>query len=112
MNARVFAPLTALLLAAGSLAATVAPAAAQAYPYSYSYPSARAPQGSHDLRGVVAGFGGYSMTLNIRRGSVPVQLHRGTIIEPIGTTLQPGMRVNVHGYWSNGTFVANRIAVF
>lgn len=112
MNAKSFLPLVAIALTtgAGTIAATVAPASAQVSPYYYP-PAAPAPRRGNDLRGVVAGFGGYSMTLNVRRGQVPVQLHRGTIIEPTGTTLQPGMRVNIHGYWSNGAFYANRIVV-
>ncbi|HTW84343.1 MAG TPA: hypothetical protein VMD91_09775 [Candidatus Sulfotelmatobacter sp.] len=38
-----------------------------------------------------------------------VDLKDGTVIRPDGTTLVPGMRVAVMGYWSKGTFIANRV---
>jgi hypothetical protein len=38
-----------------------------------------------------------------------VDLKNGTVIRPDGTQLSPGMRVAVMGYWSKGTFIANRV---
>jgi hypothetical protein len=40
-----------------------------------------------------------------------VDLKNGTIIRPDGATLVPGMNVAVLGYWSKGTFIANRIVL-
>ena len=55
----------------------------------------------------------YRITLHVgpRGRSLPIDLHNGTVILPTGTTLTPGMHVNVRGYWSNGTFIANRVRV-
>ena len=51
-----------------------------------------------------------SLTLtNVTNDAVQVQLHQGTIINPLGASLQPGMPVTVRGYWANGQFFANRI---
>ncbi|MEA2665516.1 MAG: hypothetical protein QOI11_2460, partial [Candidatus Eremiobacteraeota bacterium] len=46
------------------------------------------------ISGVVASFGGYNLQL---RNGTAVSLHQGTIINPTGTTLAPGMRVAIRG---------------
>ncbi|HXP94601.1 MAG TPA: hypothetical protein VN905_14100 [Candidatus Binatia bacterium] len=46
------------------------------------------------LSGTVSSFGGFNMSLEDGR---PVYLHQGTIINPTGTTLGPGMNVVVYG---------------
>ncbi len=104
-----FATLTAgtLLASIALVGATAAPAAAQTYYQAPVRPAERA----HELRGVVTSFYRYEMSVSSRGQNVPVQLHQGTIIEPVGASLPPGVRVTLRGYWSNGVFVANRIVV-
>jgi hypothetical protein len=66
----------------------------------------------HVLLGTVADFKPYRLLLAPINPSDPptmVDLKNGTVIRPDGTTLVPGMRVAVLGYWSNGTFIANRV---
>ena len=100
-------PLLAATLLAGSaaFATTAAPAAAQVLPAPYGAKQSQ-------IRGVITSFYRFNLVLQLPRGAaVPVQLHQGTIIKPLGATLVPGMPVIVHGYWWNGTFFANRIRV-
>src|ERR1700722_14012622 len=98
---------SALVTGAGLVAAT-APVSAQTY---YQQPPPVAARG-HELRGVVTSFYRFEMSVNFPRGqNVPVQLHQGSVIAPVGASLQPGMRVVIHGYWNNGVFFANRIVV-
>jgi hypothetical protein len=66
---------------------------------------------TYDLQGVVTGSVPYHMTVRIHDDVYSVSLHDGTIIKPTGITLTPSMVVNVAGYWSGATFVANRIVV-
>jgi hypothetical protein len=66
---------------------------------------------AHDMQGVVTYFNRFNMTVRINGGFYAVQLHQGTIINPTGTTLAPGMLVNVGGFWSGGVFYANAINV-
>ena len=98
----------ALLTTAGTLAATATPASAQVVrPYGYGYAYRQS-----QIRGVVTSFYRFDMTIQLPGGRfVPVQLHQGTIIKPLGARLVPGMPVLVHGYWSGGAFFANRIRV-
>lgn len=63
------------------------------------------------LYGVVTRFGGFDMTLRVGDEPLPVHLHQGTIINPTGLTLRPGMRVRVFGAWANGRFQAERIVL-
>jgi hypothetical protein len=79
---------------------------------SYSMPS-YAQQGQQDeqIRGRISSFdGAYSLTVNDERGFVDnVQLHNGTIINPTGITLQPGMVVSILGYNAGSYFAANEV---
>jgi hypothetical protein len=98
--------LVATTLMAGALAvgaglSSAAPASAQVY--------YQAPVRAHEVRGVVTSFYRYGMSIDSRGQNIPVQLHQGTIIEPLGASVQPGMRVVLFGYWTNGVFAANRI---
>ena len=77
---------------------------------TYPYAPARYIR-AYDIQGVVTAFGGFNMTLRIDGRYVPVQLHQGTIINPTGLSLRPGMLVNVHGFWNGNTFFANRIVL-
>ena len=67
--------------------------------------------GAYDVQGVVTYSVPFQMTVRIHDKLYSVQLHQGTIIKPTGITLTPSMIVNVAGYWSGNTFVANRIVV-
>ncbi len=62
------------------------------------------------IHGRVANFSAYS--LDLRRGP-HVELHPGTVINPTGITLQPGMRIAIRGHrsWQNHDFVADEIDV-
>jgi hypothetical protein len=79
---------------------------------SYAAPS-YAQQGPQDeqIRGRIASFdGAYTLTINDERGFVDnVQLHNGTIINPTGITLQPGMVVSILGYNAGSYFAANEV---
>lgn len=94
----------ALLTTVGTFAATAAPASAQVVrPYGYR---------QSQLRGIVTSFYRFDATIQLPGGRfIPVQLHQGTIIKPLGATLVPGTSVLVHGYWNGGTFLVNRIRV-
>jgi hypothetical protein len=65
----------------------------------------------HDVQGVITYFNRFNMTVRVNGEAYPVVLHQGTIIRPTGATLVPSMVVNISGYWSAGTFFANRIIV-
>lgn len=102
------AGLGAIALAIGMLGAATAPAVAQpdfAVPY---YNATR-----HTLVGMITYSAPYRLTVQVgpRGRTLPVDLKNGTIIHPTGTSLAPGMHVVLHGYWSNGTFIANRVVV-
>jgi hypothetical protein len=83
--------------------------------FSQDLPSyAQAPQdapGDQQLRGRITNFdGGYSLTVRDERGFIDnVSLHPGTIINPTGLTLAPGMVVSILGYNAGGDFAANEI---
>ena len=99
---------TVFLAAAAALilAAPIA-ASAQGYP-SYA---ASGQSADEQIRGRIASFdGAYSLSVRDERGFIDnVQLHQGTIINPTGLTLAPGMIVSVVGY-NNGPFLsANEI---
>lgn len=64
---------------------------------------------ARQLSGIVSSFSAYNMQLN---NGQRVVLHQGTIINPTGTTLQPGMRVAIYGHGNNdGSFEADQINV-
>jgi len=99
--------LAALVGGAGAIATTAAPASAQYLPPGYFYRVQ-----PNTIGGAVSYFYAFNMTVVGPNGSnIPVQLHQGTIIAPLGATIVPGMRVIVRGYWSNGVFFANRIRI-
>jgi hypothetical protein len=64
---------------------------------SYAQPQ---PMSDEQIRGRIVGFdGAYSLALRDERGFVDnVRLHQGTIINPVGLALEPGMIVCVMGY--------------
>ncbi|MFN2461383.1 MAG: hypothetical protein ABR591_11945 [Candidatus Velthaea sp.] len=66
-----------------------------------------ARQRSARVSGIVSSFSPYNLYL--QRGT-HVELHRGTVINPTGIALRPGMRVSIIGNWNaDGTFNANEI---
>jgi hypothetical protein len=63
----------------------------------------------NQLSGTVSSFSPYNLYLN---NGQHVELHNGTVINPTGTNLSPGMRVRIIGAQnSDGTFNANEIDV-
>jgi multimeric flavodoxin WrbA len=65
----------------------------------------------HDIQGLVTYFNHFNMMIRADGTGNPVMLHQGTVINPTGTTLHPGMVVNVAGYGADGQFYADRINV-
>lgn len=67
--------------------------------------------GETQLRGTItAQPGKYDLHVQERNGNVDdVRLHPGTIINPTGLTLRPGMRVTILGNLQGETFAANEI---
>ena len=63
------------------------------------------------IRGRVTGFdGGYNVSVRDERGYIDhVRLHPGTIINPTGITLAPGMVVSVFGHNAGSYFAANEV---
>jgi hypothetical protein len=65
---------------------------------------------NHVLLGTVGKYARSRLTVNSPQGdSMVVDLKEGTVIRPTGATPTAGQRVAVFGYWSNGTFIANRV---
>lgn len=87
------------------------PLAAQAQDVpSYAQPAASS-SGEETIHGRVTNFdGGYNVQVRDERGFIDnVRLHQGTIINPTGLTLAPGMVVNILGYNTGPSFAANEI---
>jgi hypothetical protein len=76
-----------------------------------SYAQQQNPSPDEQIRGRVIGFdGAYALTVQDERGyEDAVQLHQGTIINPTGLTLAPGMTVSILGYNAGSFFAANEI---
>jgi len=67
---------------------------------------------NHVLVGVVNTFSPYRLTIiQPQGGTMTVDLKQGTVIRPTGDTPSTGQHVAVFGYWSNGTFIANRVVL-
>ncbi len=65
-----------------------------------------------DVSGIVTYYNRFDLRVRIGGRDQYVRLHQGTIINPTGISLRPGMRVNVAGMRErNGTLDANRIDV-
>ncbi len=64
----------------------------------------------HVMLGTVGAFSPYRLTVMRRNGVVQtIDLKHGTVIFPTGATPSPGEHVALVGYYSNGTFIANRV---
>jgi hypothetical protein len=63
------------------------------------------------IRGVINSINGkYGLTVEVGEGFQDnVTMHQGTIINPTGLALKPGMRVAIAGHADGNTFDANRI---
>ena len=96
--------LTALILVL-PLSLSALPASAQ------SAPSYAVANDDAQIRGRIVSFdGGYSVQVRDENGYIDrVQLHEGTIINPTGLTLAPGMIVSILGYNAGPVFAANEI---
>lgn len=65
---------------------------------------------NHVILGTVGNFTPYRLTvLNQHGDSQVVDLKPGTAIFPTGQTPSAGEHVAIVGYWSQGTFIANRV---
>ncbi|MEA2719570.1 MAG: hypothetical protein QOJ39_1434 [Candidatus Eremiobacteraeota bacterium] len=91
------------LIAVSAVGASVEPVMAQATP-SYTAQD-------QQIHGRVISFdGAYTLQVRDDHGYVDnVQLHQGTIINPIGITLATGMVVAVDGYNAGSYFAANEV---
>jgi hypothetical protein len=112
--------LAATLLMLGGVATTAIPAAAQYDQYGQVPPYTTWQPGwdqyhydrHHVILGRVADFTPYRLTVAQHDGNVQtVDLKHGTVIYPTGATPTQGERVALVGYYSNGTFIANRVVI-
>ena len=96
-------------LPTGSFAQQTAPDGPAAAPVEV--PSYARPSGDETLSGRIVSFdGAYALQVRDDRGFTDnVRLRQGTIINPTGITLAPGMSVTVHGVNTGSTFAANQI---
>jgi len=110
LQIRLFTALLALATAAvpaGAFAQAAAPAPADAPPPAPpSY--ARPDDGIHGR--VVSFDGAYGLQVRDDRGYIDnVRLHPGTVINPTGVRLAPGMSVTIHGTNGGSAFIASEI---
>jgi hypothetical protein len=108
---RAFTAIVSIALVSAPLAALaqqVAPPAAGPAP-SYAKPANL--NGEETIMGRVNMYDGkYSLQVRDDRGFIDnVELHQGTIINPTGLRLQPGMTVTILGYNRGRAFAANEI---
>jgi len=92
------------------LAFSALPALAQDAP-SYAMQAPAPVQDDAQIRGRISSFdGGYALQVTDDNGYIDnIQLHEGTIINPTGLTLEPGMVVSILGYNAGSFFAANEI---
>ena len=78
-------------------------------PPSYARPSYAS--GEETIRGRIASFDGrFHLEVRDDRGFIDnVQLHQGTVINPTGLTLQPGMSVTIFGKSAGSFFAATEV---
>jgi hypothetical protein len=114
MRAKIFSLFLAATAIAAPLAASAQPTSTQpaqppAVAPSYARPDVTT--GEDVVHGRVISFdGAYTMQVADERGYVDsVQLHKGTIINPTGLTLAPGMMVTIRGVNNGSALVANQI---
>lgn len=85
-------------------------ALAQGVP-SYAEASSPYADGEENIHGRIVSFdGSYALQVRDNRGYTDnVELHQGTIINPTGITLQPGMVVSILGYNAGSYVAANEV---
>jgi hypothetical protein len=86
------------------------PVAAQAQD-TPSYANPAPYSADANIHGRVVSFdGGYNVSVRDERGYIDnIRLHPGTIINPTGLTIEPGMVVSILGYNAGSYFAANQI---
>jgi hypothetical protein len=97
-------------LAGATFGAALVPIAGVAQtPPSYAMPVT--PNSDDVINGRIVSIDGkYEITVRDDRGFLDnVHLHQGTIINPTGLTLEPGIRVTIFGYNAGTWFEANEI---
>ncbi|HEX3468647.1 MAG TPA: hypothetical protein VHT05_11265 [Candidatus Elarobacter sp.] len=96
-------------LAALTFAAPIAALAQDVPSYAEGQPSYAS--GEENVHGRIVNFdGAYNLQVRDEQGYVDnVQLHQGTIINPTGITLQPGMVVSILGFNSGSYLAANEV---
>jgi hypothetical protein len=97
-----------LLAALSAVVALALPAMAGA---QNGYPS-YAVGSQQSIKGTISSFDGQYSVLVQEDGknyTDNVQMHEGTVINPTGIRLQPGMKVTVYGYANGSVFRADRI---
>jgi hypothetical protein len=97
-----------------ALAAAAVPAGTFAQPTTSGAPSYARPsygKGDEMISGRIASFdGAYALQVRDDRGFIDnVQLRQGTVINPTGIRLAPGMSVTIYGVNRGATFAANEI---
>ena len=119
MNVRLAA--LSLLVAAGTVSTGLAPASAQEVilvgPHGVPLYANWQPEWDryhsdrhHVILGTVAGFQPYRLQIAHRDGNISaIDLKNGTVILPTGATPTTNEHVAAIGYYSRGTFIANRI---
>ena len=66
----------------------------------------------HVILGTVTNFQPYRLHVARRDGDVQlIDLKNGTVILPTGATPMPNEHVAIVGYYSHGTFIANRVLI-
>jgi hypothetical protein len=66
----------------------------------------------HVILGTVTNFEPFRLQIARRDGAVQlIDLKDGTVILPTGATPMPNERVAIVGYYSRGTFIANRVLI-
>jgi hypothetical protein len=104
------AKIFSLFLAAATIAAPLA-ASAQPTSNAPSYARPNVTTGEDVVHGRIVSFDGqYTLQVDDERGYLDnVQLRKGTIINPTGLTLAPGMVVTIRGANNGSVLVANEI---
>lgn len=98
------------MVAAAAMGAALSPGMAVAQGPMPPYAHAPSPQAAETIRGRIASINGSNLEVNDERGFVDrVRLEQGTVVNPAGLTLQPGMNVTISGYSTGDFFTANVI---
>jgi hypothetical protein len=107
-TARIFAALLSLAAFSAPLAAFAQEMPAAPSAPTYARPTAN---GEETIHGRIDRFDGkYALQVHDDRGFIDnVEMHQGTVINPTGLQLQPGMAVTILGNNRGSSFAANEI---